>query len=281
MCPRGSWRPPSEGPLGLRHGRIREPDGHRVVHGALKDTWDGERDPLAALRAGRSGPFEAFVQAEIRTFLGFFFRLGANRSEAEDLTQDTFLKLYASSAQVSGSSAQVQAVDATKGDPPKAGAETETEIEIEAAASPVRYDARGQFAGYAFRVARNVWIDRVRKSAGDRSVSESDSGTGLGGVDVHADPRIEQPEARAMRIESSERIREAVASLPESHREVFELAVVEELPYAAISEALDIPIGTVKSRMHNAVRRVRTALEEEDRVRDAVRARDAGRGGHA
>ena len=236
----------------------------------MKDTWDGERDPLAALRAGRSGPFEAFVQAEIRTFLGFFFRLGATRSEAEDLTQDTFLKLYASSA-------QVQAADATKGDPPMVGAEAE----VEAAPSPVRYDARGQFAGYAFRVARNVWIDRVRKRAGDRSVSESDSGTGVGGVDVHADPRVEQPEARAMRVESSERIREAVGSLPESHREVFELAVVEELPYAAISEALDIPIGTVKSRMHNAVRRVRTALEEEDRVRDAVRARDVGRGGRA
>ena len=230
----------------------------------MKDTWDGERDPLAALRAGRSGPFEAFVKAEIRTFLGFFFRLGATRSEAEDLTQDTFLKLYASSAQIQGA-------DATGGGPGLPdGAGT---------ASPVRYDARGQFAGYAFRVARNVWIDRVRKRSGDRSVSESE--TGVGGIDVHADPRVEQPEARAMRVEASQRIRDAVGSLPESHREVFELAVVEELPYAAISEALDIPIGTVKSRMHNAVRRVRTALEEEDRVHDAVRARDASRGGRA
>jgi DNA-directed RNA polymerase specialized sigma24 family protein len=38
---------------------------------------------------------------------------------------------------------------------------------------------------------------------------------------------------------------------------------VQELPYADIAAALDIPIGTVKSRMFHAVRRLREALESE------------------
>ena len=60
---------------------------------------------------------------------------------------------------------------------------------------------------------------------------------------------------------------------------VFDLAVVEELPYLAIAEALEIPVGTVKSRMHSAVARVRAALKERDRVEDALRTRRGSAGG--
>ncbi|MEM9380915.1 MAG: RNA polymerase sigma factor [Planctomycetota bacterium] len=214
----------------------------------MKEAWDGERDPLAALRGGRSGPFEAFVEAEARTFLSYFARLGATRSEAEDLTQETFLKLYSSSAHRTAQTAPD---------------------------GSLRYESRGQFSGFAFRVARNVWIDRVRKRAGERAILESDGPQGM--ADQREDTAAPHPEAGAIRRESSERIRRAVSALPASHREVFELAVVEELPYSAISEALDIPVGTVKSRMHNAVRRVRASLEESDRVREAVRDREASR----
>ncbi|MGB0333559.1 MAG: sigma factor-like helix-turn-helix DNA-binding protein, partial [Planctomycetota bacterium] len=56
-------------------------------------------------------------------------------------------------------------------------------------------------------------------------------------------------------------------------------AVIEELPYAAIAEALDIPLGTVKSRMHSAVARVRGALDERERVAAALRARGGPAGG--
>lgn len=212
----------------------------------MKDSWDGAEDPLAALRAGRSGPFEAFVTSETGTFLRYFARLGASRSEAEDLAQETFLKLFRSSAQIA------QSTDAA-------------------------YDARGQFRGYAFRVARNVWIDRVRRGSSDRRTApepvegEADPGP--------ADARAERPDESAMRDEASQRIRRAVAALPESHRVVFELAVIEELPYAEIAESLDIPVGTVKSRMHTAVGRVRRALEEKDRVQEAIRTRASARRG--
>jgi RNA polymerase sigma-70 factor (ECF subfamily) len=47
-------------------------------------------------------------------------------------------------------------------------------------------------------------------------------------------------------------LRAALERLTEPHRIVFELAVYQELPYQEISALLDIPVGTVKSRMHNA-----------------------------
>jgi hemoglobin/transferrin/lactoferrin receptor protein len=47
----------------------------------LKESWDLDRDPLAALRRGDARLFEAFVLSETRTFLSFFLRLGASQAE--------------------------------------------------------------------------------------------------------------------------------------------------------------------------------------------------------
>ena len=200
----------------------------------MKDSWEGTDDPLSALRSGDPAPFEDFVRSETRAFLAFFIRLGAGRSEAEDLVQETFLKLFRSAATSRATS----------------------------------YDARGRFAGYAFRVARNVWIDRRRRLRlvpTDRVEAE---------LQVASDGRTERsvpaPDAPLLERESSEVIRAVVGALPEGHRAVFELAVIEELSYSAISEALEIPIGTVKSRLHSAVLRVRAALQERERVQEAL-----------
>jgi RNA polymerase sigma factor (sigma-70 family) len=57
-----------------------------------------------------------------------------------------------------------------------------------------------------------------------------------------------------------ERVAEAVRALPEHLREVLVLVLVEELPYQEVSAVLDIPVGTVKSRMSHARKRLATAL---------------------
>jgi len=53
----------------------------------------------------------------------------------------------------------------------------------------------------------------------------------------------------------------ALAALPEGLRQVIELAVYQELPYAEVAEILDIPVGTVKSRMFNALAKLRALLK--------------------
>jgi RNA polymerase sigma-70 factor (ECF subfamily) len=191
-------------------------------------SWDAETDPLAALREGDPGPYEAFVRAEAGAFLGFFRRLGAGRHEAEDLVQETFLKMFHAAS---------------------------------------RYQPRERFTAYAFRVARNAWIDRQRRR-GSRPPLAAD-----GGEDVPArepaSPGREDPFEYAVRDEEAERLRAAMVLLPETHRSVFELGAMQGMAYAEIGELLGVPVGTVKSRMFHAVRKLRAALEEESGARSS------------
>ncbi len=57
-------------------------------------------------------------------------------------------------------------------------------------------------------------------------------------------------------------MREAILRLPEEMRETLELRLSQELSYEEIAAVLEIPLGTVRSRLHAAVRRLREALTE-------------------
>ena len=59
-----------------------------------------------------------------------------------------------------------------------------------------------------------------------------------------------------------EKLNSAVADLPEVYRQVLILADVEELAYKEVAETLEIPIGTVMSRLHRARRKLRESLSE-------------------
>jgi RNA polymerase sigma-70 factor (ECF subfamily) len=195
----------------------------------LKGTWDLDRDPLAALRDGDTRLFEEFVRTEAGTLVGFFRRLGAGPSEAEDLTQEVFLKLFQSAR---------------------------------------TYQPQRAFGAFALRVARNAWIDHRRRGAVRPTAGSAE------GEDDEDRDRLARlasaeasPDARAERRDELLLLAAAVRQLPERHLAAFELAVVQGLPYAEISELLDIPVGTVKSRVFNAVRRVRAALEHSEETR--------------
>ncbi len=57
-------------------------------------------------------------------------------------------------------------------------------------------------------------------------------------------------------------VREALETLPAAHRQVLVLAFSADLSEAEIAERLDVPVGTVKSRMHHGLRKLQAALEE-------------------
>lgn len=186
-----------------------------------------ERDPLVALCAGDPGPFEEFVRAWTRNLTAFFCRQGAALGHAEDLTQETFLKLYKSAG---------------------------------------RYRARERFTAYCFRTARNVWIDECRRSA-TRAEQAPAREMALAPVEIIAVQH--DPCAGLIFAEEERDLRALLDGLPPGQRRVLELALLAELGYAEIAALLAIPIGTVKSRMFHALRRLRGAREEE-RVREGV-----------
>ncbi len=127
------------------------------------------------------------------------------------------------------------------------------------------YQPRARFLTYLLRVARNLWIDVYRaRSRNPRPLltgGRGDDEAG-GGWDLH-DVDGRTPLDTLMLSEQGERIARAILLLPESMRDVFVLSELEDLPYQQIGEILDIPVGTVKSRMFHAVRKLREFLKKE------------------
>jgi RNA polymerase sigma factor (sigma-70 family) len=97
-----------------------------------------------------------------------------------------------------------------------------------------------RFDAWAFRVMRNLWIDTVRASTrlARRSAPETE------GLLVGEDPR-EQLEARS----ELAALMRALEQLPDEQREVIALVTIEGLGYADAAAVLELPIGTVSSRM--------------------------------
>lgn len=67
------------------------------------------------------------------------------------------------------------------------------------------------------------------------------------------------------------RVAEAIGSLPDSEREALLLLVWEELPYQSVAEALELPIGTVRSRLNRTRARLRELLEPNGKERKRSR----------
>jgi len=114
-----------------------------------------------------------------------------------------------------------------------------------------RYRPEERFSAFCMRVARNVWIDDRRRAASRRARLEV-----AGEQPREVDPAIGPLESAAL-MDEGQRMRRALTQLPETHRMVFELGVLQELGYAEVGELLGIPVGTVKSRMYHAVRKLR------------------------
>jgi len=122
---------------------------------------------------------------------------------------------------------------------------------------------RGQSAFYTwlFRIVMNVAADRARSRAargrafGTERVPEEDWDRVL--VDQPAEAT---PDAAAAGAEKRARIERALATLSDDHRRIVVLSDIEGLSYREIADVLEIPMGTVMSRLHNARKRLKAAL---------------------
>ncbi|MBI1736208.1 MAG: sigma-70 family RNA polymerase sigma factor [Candidatus Rokubacteria bacterium] len=120
---------------------------------------------------------------------------------------------------------------------------------------------RGQSAFYTwlFRITMNVASDRLRqrgargRAFGTERVGEEEMERTMADTDV-------SPDERAARTERRERIQQALAALPEHHRTIIMLSDLEGLSYREIADVLEIPMGTVMSRLHNARKKLRDVL---------------------
>lgn len=108
------------------------------------------------------------------------------------------------------------------------------------------YAARGKFAPYLFRVARSFCVDLLRRRARQASLPEE--------FDV-----AELPEER-FETDEKDGLRSALEALPELYREVVLLRVTNGLSVEEVSRIVGVPEGTVKSRLHHAIRALRRMM---------------------
>jgi RNA polymerase sigma-70 factor (ECF subfamily) len=107
------------------------------------------------------------------------------------------------------------------------------------------------FSRWLFVIARNASLDAIRRRRR------------LASVPPLSFAPVASPEEWAMRNEEAEEIRAALGELPAHYGKVLELYYVSGLRYREIASVLGIPIGTVKTYIARAKRRLRDVLERE------------------
>lgn len=117
-----------------------------------------------------------------------------------------------------------------------------------------RYQPRAKVSTWIFQIAHNLWINDSLKRREQ-------------GLDDRDPAHSSAPEENLEREELRGRVRAALEAIPEGEREVLILAEYNGLRYEQISEILSIPVGTVKSRVFHATRRLRELLASD---RDAA-----------
>jgi RNA polymerase sigma-70 factor (ECF subfamily) len=173
---------------------------------------------LAESMAGSDGAFRVLVERYSKELFQFVIRFTRNSEIAEDVVQETFLQVY----QSAGS-----------------------------------FDSGRSFRPWLFAIAANKARDCLRGSARRREIPLS--GGGLSGegqettlLDILSD-ETQMPSEVLEGDEQREVVRALVSQMPDNLREVLILGYYHHLAYKEIAEALSIPLGTVKSRLHAAV----------------------------
>jgi RNA polymerase sigma-70 factor (ECF subfamily) len=160
--------------------------------------------------------FEQLVSRYQNKITGYAARMLNDPTEAEDVAQETFIKAYRSLASFRGESS---------------------------------------FSTWLYRIATNLCIDRVRKIKRSPKPAYSldepfDKEEDKGGREV-ADLTFE-PSIAIERDEVRRRVRETVAEMPEKLRSVIVMCDIQGMSYESIAQVLDVPLGTVKSRLFHA-----------------------------
>lgn len=191
---------------------VRQDDLDTLLHRAVR------RDGAA---------LEALVERFGGRVFGLLYRLTGSRDAAEDLMQETFLRV-------------VRTIH--------------------------EYRHAGRFEAWLFRIAANLGRDygRRRRRHGPEASLDADA-DGTGDAEP-VDPRSLAAGGPWGREELEQRVARCLAELPEADREVLVLRHFSDLPFREIAELLGVPLGTALARAHRAAERLRARLGDVGEV---------------
>ena len=143
------------------------------------------------------------------------------------------------------------------------------------------YTEQGRFEPWLFRIAMNKLRDEMRRrkrqavpvamTAAGSGDGRAESGGTWAAMESHivdTKQRLETPLERMSTAEQVEKLREAIATLPEADQELLHLRHTAGLSFAQIAETLQQPLGTVLARGHRALGKLRKLLNGADETDD-------------
>ncbi len=185
--------------------------------------------------------FRSLMDLTYRKVYNMAFRLVGNRSDAEDLTQEAFVRAYRKFSD---------------------------------------YEGDKPFENWIFRIVTRLFLDllrsrrrRIQPSSLDAPF-QREAGDDMMHMDV-ADVRP-TPEQAILDGTYNEDLQRVLDSLSPEQRLLIQLADVEEVPYQEIADMLDKPVGTIRSRLHRTHKQMRQQMEKH---RDARQNRKGCCGG--
>ena len=149
------------------------------------------------------------------------YRMLGNKQEAEDIAQEAFVRAYMNLH---------------------------------------TFDQKRKFSTWLYRIGTNLCIDRIRKKKPDYYLDAEVAGTE--GLNLYSQIASDDqlPEETIEKMELQDRIQYEIGRLPDKYRTVVVLKYIEELSLQEISEILDMPLGTVKTRIHRGREALRKQL---------------------
>ncbi len=132
------------------------------------------------------------------------------------------------------------------------------------------FQGASAFYTWLYRIAFNAAITHRRHRGAMRSAEQNSVAAGNPRSAAEAAPRsvVEGPCERLEREERCRQVRQAISQLAEEHRVVLVLREMDGCCYETIAEILDLPVGTVRSRLHRARMQLRELLKEVIAVED-------------
>ncbi len=202
----------------------------------MTDQETPDNELMTRCREGSTDAFETLVDRHKDRLVNFFYGLCNNRARAEDFAQEVFIKIFKNRDS---------------------------------------YEPSGKFTSYMFTIAKNHWYDYLRSKESDRNPISLDQPLGSEESDFNLKSLLEhenalEPHQALTEEEKKELLHRAVEQLPESHRMVIVLSNFEQKPHEEISEILDIPVGTVKSRKYLAIDKLESILQEMESTPDSI-----------
>jgi len=174
---------------------------------------------------GDRSAFDDLVRRHERRAYQYAFRLTSNGDEAMDIVADAFVRVYN--------------------------------------AIP-NFRAQSAFTTWLYRIVTHCYLDLRKKDKGKYNVSlDAPAADGQSETARQVEDDRPGPDRDLEKTERERLVQFAIQKLPEYQRAMLVMYHVEMLSYEEIAQALDLPIGTVKSRLNRARLSLRELLEKD------------------